>query len=257
MAALHSTTSRWAMTAIRLCITSIGEVAPGALLAVIGPNGAGKSTLLRGIVGILASTAASISAGSTAAISPICRRVRKSAAASRSRCWTSLPPGCGVGPACSAASARRRAIRSSAPSLPLASTVSKTPDRRTLGRPDAARAVCARAAPGRAADRAGRALQRHRQQDHGRSAGAGEALAWRGPHRARRVHDMEMVRTHFSETLVLARGPVAWGPTAEVLTPENLMVAMRMCEAFDDGAAACSADDAAHGQLDIRCSMTR
>jgi zinc/manganese transport system ATP-binding protein len=57
------------------------------------------------------------------------------------------------------------------------------------------------------------------------------------------LHDMEMVRTHFSETLVLARGPVAWGPTAEVLTPENLMVAMRMCEAFDDTAAACAGDD--------------
>ena len=58
------------------------------------------------------------------------------------------------------------------------------------------------------------------------------------------LHDMEMVRTHFSETLILARGPVAWGPTAEVLTPENLLVAMRMCEAFDDSAAACAADDA-------------
>src|SRR5581483_11013808 len=30
-----------------------GEVASGALLAVIGPNGAGKSTLFRGLVGIL------------------------------------------------------------------------------------------------------------------------------------------------------------------------------------------------------------
>ena len=56
------------------------------------------------------------------------------------------------------------------------------------------------------------------------------------------LHDMEMVRTHFSETLVLARGPVAWGATAEVLTPENLLVAMRMCEAFDDRAAACIED---------------
>ena len=58
------------------------------------------------------------------------------------------------------------------------------------------------------------------------------------------LHDMEMVRSHFTETLELARGPVAWGPTAEVLTPENLVVAMRMCEAFDDSAAACAADDA-------------
>ena len=28
----------------------------------------------------------------------------------------------------------------------------------------------------------------------------------------------------------------------DVLTPENLLVAMRMCEAFDDSAAACVAD---------------
>jgi zinc/manganese transport system ATP-binding protein len=56
------------------------------------------------------------------------------------------------------------------------------------------------------------------------------------------LHDLEMVRSHFPETLLLARGPVAWGPTADVLTPENLLVAMKMCEAFDDSAAACAAD---------------
>ena len=48
------------------------------------------------------------------------------------------------------------------------------------------------------------------------------------------LHDLDMVRNHFPETLLLARGPVAWGATAEALTPENLLVAMRMCEAFDD-----------------------
>ena len=32
------------------------------------------------------------------------------------------------------------------------------------------------------------------------------------------LHDMELVRSHFPETLLLARGPVAWGATAEVLT---------------------------------------
>src|SRR3954463_12596555 len=37
-----------------------GEVAPGALLAVVGPNGAGKSTLFRGIVGILKPLAGAI-----------------------------------------------------------------------------------------------------------------------------------------------------------------------------------------------------
>ena len=55
-----SATSRSAMTAIRRCIISSGEVASGALLAVVGPNGAGKSTLFRGIAGILKPLAGTI-----------------------------------------------------------------------------------------------------------------------------------------------------------------------------------------------------
>jgi zinc/manganese transport system ATP-binding protein len=54
------------------------------------------------------------------------------------------------------------------------------------------------------------------------------------------LHDMELVRAHFPETLMLAREPVGWGPTAQVLTAENLLEARRMCEAFDEGAAACA-----------------
>ena len=57
------------------------------------------------------------------------------------------------------------------------------------------------------------------------------------------LHDMDLVRNHFPETLLLARGPVAWGATEQVLTAENLMVALRMCEAFDETAAACFPDD--------------
>jgi zinc/manganese transport system ATP-binding protein len=56
------------------------------------------------------------------------------------------------------------------------------------------------------------------------------------------LHDMDLVRNHFPETLLLARGPVAWGATAQVLTVENLLEARRMCEAFDEGAAACAVD---------------
>ena len=43
-------------------------------------------------------------------------------------------------------------------------------------------------------------------------------------------------------TLLLARGEVAWGATADVLTGENLQQARRMCEAFDDSAGACAVD---------------
>jgi zinc/manganese transport system ATP-binding protein len=56
------------------------------------------------------------------------------------------------------------------------------------------------------------------------------------------LHDIDLVRAHFPDTLLLAREPVAWGATAQVLTAENLMAARRMCEAFDDTAAACVAD---------------
>ena len=56
------------------------------------------------------------------------------------------------------------------------------------------------------------------------------------------LHDMDLVRANFPETLLLAREPVAWGATAQVLTQENLLAARRMCEAFDDSAAPCVAD---------------
>lgn len=53
------------------------------------------------------------------------------------------------------------------------------------------------------------------------------------------LHDLEQVREHFPETLLLAREPVAWGPTGRVLTPEHLLRARRMAEAWDDDAAVC------------------
>jgi len=54
------------------------------------------------------------------------------------------------------------------------------------------------------------------------------------------LHDMDLVRANFPQTLLLARTPVAWGATADVLTAGNLSEARRMCEAFDDSAATCA-----------------
>ena len=53
------------------------------------------------------------------------------------------------------------------------------------------------------------------------------------------LHDLDVVKAHFPEALLLAREPVAWGATADVLTPENMLKARRMCEAFDEQAEAC------------------
>jgi zinc/manganese transport system ATP-binding protein len=65
---------------------------------------------------------------------------------------------------------------------------------------------------------------------------------WHGEHRTvlTAVHDLDLVKANFPETLLLAREPVAWGPTRQVLTPENLEKAQHMCAAFDDAAAACA-----------------
>ena len=65
---------------------------------------------------------------------------------------------------------------------------------------------------------------------------------WHGEHRTvlSAMHDIDFVRSHFPETLLLARAPVAWGGTATVLTAENLLTALRMCEAFDEHAAECA-----------------
>jgi zinc/manganese transport system ATP-binding protein len=57
------------------------------------------------------------------------------------------------------------------------------------------------------------------------------------------LHDFDLVKQHFPESLLLAREPVAWGKTAEALSPENLLKARRMSEAFDDRAGFC--EDAA------------
>jgi zinc/manganese transport system ATP-binding protein len=64
---------------------------------------------------------------------------------------------------------------------------------------------------------------------------------WHGEKRTILVamHDMELVKANFPQTLLLAREPVAWGATREVLTAENLNKARRMCEAFDESAEAC------------------
>lgn len=53
------------------------------------------------------------------------------------------------------------------------------------------------------------------------------------------LHDMDIVRAHIPQTLLIAREPIAWGPTEAALSAENLEVARRMSEAWDEAATAC------------------
>jgi zinc/manganese transport system ATP-binding protein len=50
------------------------------------------------------------------------------------------------------------------------------------------------------------------------------------------LHDLERVRASFPRTLLMAREPVAWGPTEEVLTAENLRRARYISDGWSDAA---------------------
>ncbi len=60
------------------------------------------------------------------------------------------------------------------------------------------------------------------------------------------LHDEELVRHHFPETLLLAREPLGWGATAQVLTKANLMRARNIHEAWDEAAEDCERDEHDH-----------
>ena len=57
------------------------------------------------------------------------------------------------------------------------------------------------------------------------------------------LHDFDLVRTHFPQTLLLARELVGWGPTADVMSSANLLKARAMAERWDEEADACGPEE--------------
>ena len=221
-----------------------GEVAPGALLAVIGPNGAGKSTLFRGLVGILKPLAGSIELGGLdvrdIAYLPQSADIDRSFPISvfdfvGTGLWrvTGFFGGIGKG-------AREKIARALAA---VGLTGFENRNIGTLSGGQMQRLLFARVL---LQDARLIVLDEPFNAIDAKTSADLMALVERWHAEGRTVlaalHDMELVRAHFPETLMLAREPVAWGSTSEVLTAENLKEARRMCEAFDEGAAACAAD---------------
>ncbi len=61
------------------------------------------------------------------------------------------------------------------------------------------------------------------------------------------LHELDLARRAFPQTLLLAREPIAWGETRATLCAENLARARAMSEAYDRAARECLRDeDAAH-----------
>ena len=61
------------------------------------------------------------------------------------------------------------------------------------------------------------------------------------------LHDLAMVRAHFPRTLLLAREPIGWGATAEVLLPSHLQRARMQAEHWEAQAPWCAVPDDAGG----------
>lgn len=57
------------------------------------------------------------------------------------------------------------------------------------------------------------------------------------------LHDIEQVRQHFPNTLLMARETIAWGATAQVLSDANLRRARNMAEYWSADAKACVHDE--------------
>jgi len=223
-----------------------GDVAPGALLAVVGPNGAGKSTLFRGVVGILKPLSGKIVTSDLdlwdIAYLPQTAEIDRSFPISvfdfvGTGLWrqTGFFGGIGRG-------ARERIARS------LASVGLSGFENRAIGTLSGGQMQ--RMLFARVLLQDARVIVLDEPFNAVDAKTSADLLAlvkrWHAEKRTvlAALHDMDLVRANFPETLLLARGEVAWGVTAEVLTAENLAQARRMCEAFDDSAAACVAEDA-------------
>ena len=221
-----------------------GEVAKGALLAVVGPNGAGKSTLFRGLAGILKPLSGSIDLGGLdirdIAYLPQSVDIDRSFPISvfdlvGTGLWRSTGLFGGMGKA-----ERDKIIRA------LAAVGLNGFENRSIGTLSGGQMQ--RMLFARVLLQDARLIVLDEPFNAIDAKTSADLLAlvrrWHGEGRTvlAALHDMDLVRSHFPETLLLARGPVAWGATAQVLTVENLAEARRMCEAFDDTAAACAVD---------------
>jgi zinc/manganese transport system ATP-binding protein len=219
-----------------------GEVGEGALLAVIGPNGAGKSTLFRGIVGML---------------NPLAGFIRRNGVSARDIAY--LPQVVEIdrsfpipvfdfvamglwsrrGAFGAIGGADRAAVEAALRAVGL--TGFETRPIGTLSGGQMQRILFARLV---LQDARVIVLDEPFSAIDAKTVGDLLALVRRWHDEKRTVlaalHDIDLVKATFPQALLLAREPIAWGTTRDVLTVENLNKARHMCEAFDESAEACA-----------------
>jgi len=218
-----------------------GEVEAGTLLAIVGPNGAGKSTLLKGIVGELRPLSGSIelTPGGTPRVAYLPQQIETD------RFFPITVFDCvamGLWQKIGAWRGLDRRYRDEV-ARALATVGLQDLSDRLIGALSGGqfqRVLFARLLLQDAGiillDEPFRAVDTKTVADL-----IALILSW---HREGRtilaaLHDIEQVRAHFPDTLLLAREVVAWGETRKVLTPANLTKSRQLVEAFDQHAEIC------------------
>ena len=210
-----------------------GEVADGSLTAVVGPNGAGKSTLLKGVTGVLRPLAGQVRFGtctqSDVAYLPQQSDIDRSFPIKvvelvAMGLWSEIGGLSGL------RAAHRARIDDAISAVGLTGFESRIIG--SLSGGQFQRALFARLLLQDAQlvllDEPFTAIDAGTMVDL-----LGVVRRWHGEGRTviAVLHDAEVVRAHFPETLMLARDLVAHGPTAKVLTSANQFRARQMCEA--------------------------
>lgn len=220
-----------------------GVVAKGSLTAVVGANGSGKSTLMKGIVGVLKPMAGACT---------IAPHVRLAYLPQQSELDRSFPArvvdlvSLGLWPR-RGLLGRHRPEDREAVSTALSAVGMEGFDKRpldTLSGGQLQRALFARVLVQDAdlilLDEPFNAIDARTLADLIQLI-----KRWHGEKRTIMVvvHDLDLVRQHFPEALLLARRPVAWGDARTTLAPENLLRARQFNEAWDDRAPWCAPED--------------
>ena len=220
-----------------------GEVPKGALLAVVGGNGSGKSTLMKGIVGMLRpmAGACTVAPGTQLAYLPQQSELDRSFPA-RVVDLVSLGLWPRRGLLGRFRPEDRQAIATALSAVGLDGFGNRPID--TLSGGQLQRALFARVLVQDAdlilLDEPFNAIDARTVTDL-----VALIQQWHGESRTVLVvvHDLDLVRAHFPQALLLARRPVAWGETRETLSAENLLRARRFHEAWDENAPWCEPQD--------------
>lgn len=218
-----------------------GGIARGSLLAVVGPNGSGKTTLLKGLAGLMSPVEGAIEIvgvphGDIAYL-PQQATIDRSFPIAVTELvsmglWSSIGIFGGIG-----RTGRERVARA------LSSVGLEGFERRPIGSLSGGQMQRVLFARVLVQDSPLILLDEPFNAIDTRTAADLMALIerWHGERRTviAVLHDLDLVKERFPEAMLLSRDLVAWGPTREVVTSQNLLKARAMAERWNDDAPFC------------------